>query len=424
MGKKWWIIAAAVIVIAGLIAASFYMRKPEKPLTARPATARVQKGNLAVTVSGTGSIQPAARETITPADKGTVKEIHVQAGDRVKKGDVLISLEGQDLSTQIEAAEINLQKQQLDLSDLQEKLKIATDDSSRENIMLSIKKQLLDIESNKKQIESLKSEEEPEPITAPIDGTLAELSVNVGDDIGPNQAVAEIADYQHLQLVVSIDELDIPQVKIGQEAKISVDALPNQVFSGKVVKIADEGTPSNGVATFDVTLQLAEATGVKAGMSAEASIMLQQKNNVLVLPVEAVHALQNRFFVMLPESNKNGAGNESGEGGSERQSADTGRNGGFGAAGAGNIRPVEVGIHNEDFIEIVSGLREGDTVLLPAVAQTSANNNQQFQGGRPSFGFGGGGGFQRAVNGGGRGPQGGGGRGMNSRNGNGGGGGR
>jgi HlyD family secretion protein len=300
--------------------------------------------------------------------------------------------------------------------------------------------------------------------------------VQPGDSLNPNGELGEIVNFAQLQMVVGIDELDIPKVALDQEAQILVEALPDAAFTGKVVSIADEGTASNGVASFDVTIVLADADNLKVGMSAEASIMTAKKTDALYVPVEAVQSSQGKYYVMVPaatgdapsSATQGGQRNQSGQTGQVGQTGTTGQTGqtgqgtqgqarggiqggqapngnagrfqnmtdeeraalreqfaasrGNGSAGGNTVRgnaargasvtstsrvEVEVGINNEDNIEIVSGLKEGESVVLPTVVSSNSNANPQsgFPGLGGGFtgggGFAGGGGFT-GGNGGGR----------------------
>ncbi|MCD9021798.1 efflux RND transporter periplasmic adaptor subunit [Cohnella silvisoli] len=454
--KKWWIVGLAVVLAAGSWGGYRYFKKDDKQLAASYVTTQVRKGTLEVKISGTGSIQPSARATLKASTVGTALKVNFKQGDTVKKGDVLISYEEEDVSDQVSSKEIDVKKKKLELTDLQTKYKEAADDAARESLMLSIQKQQLDIEMAQQDISSLKTSKSIDPIVAPIDGILSTFDVHAGDSLNPNGELGEIVNFSQLQMVVGVDELDIPKVKLAQESQILVEALPNETFTGKVVAIADEGTTNNGVASFDVTIQLAETKNLKVGMSAEASIMTDKKTDALYVPVEAVQSFQGKYFVMVPSTGTGtsagggtnaaaqaaegnaAASPQSGQGGQAAQgqtgqgtqgqtgqnrnssrfqnmtdeeraamreqfAANRGTGGANASTGTGTNTAatttrvaVEVGINNEDSIEILSGVKEGDAVVLPTVVSSSSKSNAQ-TGGFPGLGGagipGGGGGF-------------------------------
>ncbi|WP_219835640.1 efflux RND transporter periplasmic adaptor subunit [Paenibacillus sp. R14(2021)] len=450
--RKWWLLGIGVLFVAAGVVV--YMRMGSKETAAAPvvATTRVIKGTIDVHVSGTGSLAPVDKETIKSSEQGTVEKVNVKEGDVVKKGDVLLTIEGEDNSDKIKSEELNLQSKLLDLQDTQTKLKTATDDSSIDSLKLNLKKQQLSIDQSRDTIADLQDSGEGGSITAPFDGTVSALAAAAGDSLNPSTELMVIANYNKLQMVVGIDELDIAKVKIGQTATISVEALADKSFTGKVTKIADEGTSSNGVASFDVTVALDKGVGLKSGMSAEASVEIEKKENTLMLPIDAVQSVGNRYIVLLPAAASStgtpaaggnggsrggygaGAGGQSGsggasgaegqqvtqgrgqgqsrdgqggygglggqggtggQGGSGYRNAGSGRTGGSSRFGGGTPQMITVGIHNEDYIEVLSGLTEGQSVVVPTIVPTTTNANQQ-QGG-----FGGGGGFGAAFGGGG-----------------------
>ncbi|MBM7565930.1 efflux RND transporter periplasmic adaptor subunit [Paenibacillus sacheonensis] len=464
--KKWWLLGLGVLIVAAGV--YYYMKQDKKVTPTGPAvqTARVTKGTIEVSVSGTGSLAPINKATVKATSQGTVAKVNVTEGAVVKKGQVLLSIEGEDNSDKIKSSQLNLQSQLLDLQDTQNKMKSAPDESSIDSIKLSLKKLQLQIDQTRADIADLEAAETGETITAPIGGTITTLNVAEGDSLNPSAELMDIADYANLQMVVGIDELDISKVKKGQTSTISVEALADKSYTGKVTKIADEGTASNGVASFDVTIALDKADGLKSGMSAEASIEVEKKENTLMLPIDAVQSLGNRYMVLVPAAaggtgaaGAQGAAGGQGETGSQGASGDKGtvgdkgttgaqgaaggqgagrgqgRAGGFtgsgqsgqggfagrtgtrgGAGGAnsrfGNGTPkiITVGIHNEDYIEVLTGLAEGDQVVLPTVISSASSNQQQK--GFAAGGFGGLGGGATFVGGGGGGGFGGGGGGF------------
>ncbi|RED60238.1 efflux RND transporter periplasmic adaptor subunit [Cohnella lupini] len=471
-----WTSALVIVVAAGTWGGMRIYGKKDTQLTASYITTQVRKGTIEVKISGTGSIQPSGRETLKASSAGTALKVNFKEGDTVKKGDILVTYEQEDNADQIRSKEIDLKKKQLELADLQKKYKEATDDETRESIVLNIQKQQLDIEMAQEDIKSLRTNKSIDPIVAPIGGVLSTFDVQAGDSLNPNGELGEIVNFAQLQMVVGIDELDIPKVAIDQEAQILVEALPDATFTGKVVSIADEGTASNGVASFDVTIVLADADNLKVGMSAEASIMTAKKTDALYVPVEAVQSSQGKYYVMVPAAtgdspssaaqgisrNPSGQTGQAGQVGQSGPTSQTGQgtqgqprggiqggqapngNGGRfqnmteeeraamreqfaasrgngsagGNTGRGNIArgatvtstsrvEVEVGINNEDNIEIVSGLKEGESVVLPTVVSSNSNANAQsgfpgLGGGFTAGGFGGGGGGFTGGNGGGR----------------------
>ena len=408
-----------VLLVGAAVFAYLKLDTKQVASAAVVSTTKVTKGTIEVNVSGTGSLTPTEKVTVKSNDTGTIDKINAAVGDKVKKGDVLATIKGADNTDKIENEKVNLESKILDLEDTQQKFKTLTDDSSIESLKISLKKQQLSIDQSRTTIAELQKEEAGSTITATISGTITAVSAAAGDSVNLSSTIADIANYDSLQIVVGIDELDISQVKLGQAAAVTVEALNNKEYVGKVVDIADEGTPSNGVSTFDVTIALDSSENLKSGMSAEASIQVEKKENVLMLPIDAVQSVGNRYMVLLPtgSSTSTQTGNAAAAGGQTAVSTggasaagqadygtagrtrggNGGGQGGYGgqgsfrsgrgarriwriwriwrprgtrtgtASGVGSRQLITVGVHNEDYIEIVSGLTEGESVVVPTV---------------------------------------------------------
>ncbi len=436
--KKWLLIAASVILIgaAGVGGYKWMSKSSGKAPAAAERTTKVTKGELAVNVSGSGTAEPVDREKLLSSDSGKITEVLVKEGDTVKKGQVLIKFEGQDNSTAISQEELNLQQTQLNLADAQNSFKTQVTSDNLDSLKTNIQKLNLQIQQSRDKIQNLKDEEvPPPPITAPIDGTITTLDAEVGQQVNGATKLVEMTNYKDLQVVIQVDELDINQVAIGQKAEVAFDAVQGATIGGTVSAIADEGSATNGVSTYDVTIHLDQSPKVKAGMTANANIIIEDKKDVLLLPIEAVHQFGKRDVVFLPQANaQNGSSGSAGQQGANGQSSGQQRNGqgngqqrngqsngqgngqqrngqqqaaggqGSGAAGnqqasRGNIKVVQVGSHNANFIEITAGLQEGEEVLLPPLVGTTSQQNARFGGpggfGGIGGGFGGGGNFNR-----------------------------
>ncbi len=330
-------------------------------------------------------------------------------------------------------------------------------------------------------------------VRAAMDGIVTGMGGVVGDSVKAGAALCSILDTTAMTMKVSIDELDIANIKPGQSVTSTVDAVAatlTKPLTGTVTSIAVEGSSSNGVTTYPVTLTLDPDARLKSGMNADASILVTNRENVLMVPIEAVTTINSRSFVYVsgtpsvapstsrgafgfPGGGMGGPDGAAGISGAPGAAASPGASGnaaagstrqrnrnsqagsnsaaGFGAGGAagagtrgaagsrtrgagavsgagiaggGFTRPgaaaatgyyagatlvmVEVGVHNETYMEIVSGLSESDQVVLPALtASTSSGTAASTQ--RSGFsipGMGGGGGAPAGAGGGNfRGPQ-------------------
>ena len=274
------------------------------------ATARV--GTYACAAGGT--LSPQLRQTITAAASGEITNLNVSVGSRVSAGAVLATIGGESAENSLADAALAVQNAQLSLQSAQEALDSYT-------------------------------------ITSPISGTVIEKNLKAGDQLngGDSGAMAVIYDLSQLELQMDVSELDIGQIQPGQTVEITAEALPGQTFTGVVEKVSVNGTTTDGFTTYPVTILLSEYGDLNPGMNVSAHIIVERAENALCVPAEAV--------------NSDGTVLVAGEGAFAED--------GVTIADPSKIesRPVTLGRGNQDFVEITSGLEEGETVLLPIQSQ-------------------------------------------------------
>lgn len=182
-------------------------------------------------------------------------------------------------------------------------------------------------------------------ITAPFGGTITDISNLVNDQVSPNTAAFRIDDLAHLEIIVTVAEFDIPNIKVGMPANITFDALNGQSYTGKVVEVSPVGTTTQGVVNFNVTVELTNPDkNVLPGLTAAVSIITASKQNVLILPNRAIHSSNGQHIVtILSEGNQ-------------------------------VTVPVTLGLTNDTNSEIASGnIHDGDTVVLNATSATTTS---------------------------------------------------
>jgi HlyD family secretion protein len=237
---------------------------------------------------------------------GTITALNIRDGSYVSEKSLIIVLENEDLITELSDAKTNLNNAYEDLADIKDDIGFYT-------------------------------------ITSPIDGIITEIDVNEGDYVREESTLAKIVNNYDLEFNIDVDELDISKIKVGQEVIVTIDALNSTKLNpikGTITEIAVEGTSQNDVTSYPVKISLQGNDEIKIGMNANAEIIIEKKENILVAPVEAINTRKNKSYVTLKD---------------------------------GTQSEVTVGIYNEDKIEIVSGLSEGDVVLLPEIK--IQNNN-------------------------------------------------
>jgi HlyD family secretion protein len=180
-------------------------------------------------------------------------------------------------------------------------------------------------------------------IVAPFDGVITAIAAKV--DQTASGAAISIADLDHLEIEVNMSEVDVNRVEVGQQAEITLDAVSDLTLAGTVTEMAPAGVQSSGVVNYPVTVALTKtADGVKTGMTANLALIVDQRENVLMVPNRAVRTVNKQKVVTL----LNG-----------EQQVQT---------------PVQTGLSNDTMTEITSGVSEGDVVVLNSTTTTSSSS--------------------------------------------------
>ncbi|MBD2868374.1 efflux RND transporter periplasmic adaptor subunit [Paenibacillus arenilitoris] len=338
--KRWAIGVGAVLILAaaGAGAYYYYFAKDAEATSegAAALTAAATRGSIVKQISGTGAVAANTRETVTAGKSGTIAAVNVKVGDQVKAGQILVTFEAaDDYDDQIESIEDNIDRLKEEIEGYQQSYKEATGTENEEAAKQDLQKKMEDAESDiadyEEDLQDIyeKQSEEEKAVTATIDGEVTEMDIEPGDEVQANTTIASIVDYTRLEFVTSVDELDIPSVKVGQAVDITLGAITDRTIGAAVSEIAREGSASNGSSSFEVSILLKDIEGVKAGMSGEAAITIESKEDIVLVPVNAVVAIGNRSFVRVPSA----------EGGTTGAAAGSGAPPGGRRGGAGGTAP-------------------------------------------------------------------------------------
>lgn len=390
--RIWWIgTTVLVLVVLGTV-----VTKATSGSTKIDPTkiANVDQGDLAKSVVATGKVQPITKVEVKSKASGIVKKLLVDASDRVKQGQILAELDKEELQAQVRgdeaqlsAAEANLHASEADverskvdaegvdvptLQRAYERAKTmatqgvvsasALDDAQRNYEMAVNKRELaraqLTINQAKvKQAQaqvtqyraSLSRSAEQlnyATIVAPIDGVILSRDVEVGDAVSSilvlgssATLVMTLGDMKQVYVDGKVDESDIGKVYLGQPARIKVESFKDKSFSGKVTKIAPMGVEKDNVTTFQVRVSIDNSGGeLKALMTANAEIILEEHHNVLIIPENAlIYDKDKKASVEVPDLK--------------------------GKDGKRKVL-VKVGISNGAKTELLSGLKKDDKVVL------------------------------------------------------------
>lgn len=289
------------------------VKNPGGLSNASTATAQV----LTAASANVGTFDYAASKQVYAAMSGEIETLNVREGSLVQDKQVLGSFEAPDIQSQLDNAALNVRSAQLSLSDAEESLRQA-----KENL-------------------------EDYTITSPIDGTVIEKNYKAGDKYDPSTAsgaLAVVYDLSELSFTMNVSELDVSQLAVGQRVTFTSDALEGKTFTGRVDKININGTTSSGTTNYPVTIIVENGEGLYPGMNVSATILVEELGDVLTVPSDAVQR-GNSVYV-------------AGEGAlnAEGQLVDITKL---------ESRAVEIGRTDSEYIEILSGLSEGETVYIP-----------------------------------------------------------
>lgn len=272
------------------------------------------------TVGGIGSSDNGTftynEERVVTADTaGEVASLAVSEGDLVSEGDTLVQLSSDTIDDTIASQSDALRQAELSLENAREALDNYT-------------------------------------ITSPISGTIVEKTYKAGEKTEQGEELCKIYDLSYLTLTLNVDELDISKVEVGQSVTITADAVENQVYEGTVTKVSVAGTTSNGYTNYPVTIQIDETDGLMPGMNVEATIVMNASEDVLAIPQDALARGDMVLVTIDSPSAVNALDAEAPEG--------------------YVYVPVTTGVSNDDYLEVTSGLQEGDTVAyIPSAADSS-----------------------------------------------------
>jgi HlyD family secretion protein len=216
-------------------------------------------------------------------------------------------------------------------------------------------------------------------IVAQEDGIINTLTATDAKEVAVDEVLLSMFTGGATKLDVSIDELDISKVSVGQSVSIAMDAITDKTYEGEVAAISQVGTTSNGVTTYPVTVNVKDDGGLKIGMSATATITIEKHTGVLLLPISALQTSQGKQYVWkytgkLPEDSSEDPGTRT---------------------------EVQVGLSSDDYVEVTSGLTADDQVVVVRTRSSSTNGNNR-QGGFEMFGGGGPQGMPGGMQGGGQ----------------------
>lgn len=296
MSRKTLIIAVAVVV-AGGVGAYFALGRGKTDV--RYQEHIVKKGNIALTILSTGTVQPENRLEIKPPIAGRVEKVLVDEGQKVRKGQILAWMSSSERAALLDAARAQGEDEVKRWSDLYR----------------------------------------PTPVIAPLNGTIILRNVESGQTFASTDSILSMSD--RLTVKAQVDETDIAQIQLKQRAEIVLDAYSSQKIPAKVDKVSFDAKTVNNVTTYAIDV-LPETTPefMRSGMTANVTFLVANKEDVLTVPSQALKIQDGNTVVLVKDGSKM------------------------------IERIIEPGATDGRQTEVVSGLIEGDVVMIP---QMSAN---------------------------------------------------
>lgn len=335
MDKKKWI--AGAVILALLAGGGYWYTSSQEAKQAQVQqikTVAVERGDVLTEVSATGALSAVHSIDISSKVTGRITEMRVEENQPVKAGEVLAVLDSRSLRQTLEQLRV--------------KMDVARANYDRAASLVEIggfSQQQLDTafenyEVARTNYESKLADLSDYTITTPISGIVIgkplEEGQTVVQGISAAQIMMTIADLSEMQIEANVDETDIGKVKVGQNVSFTIDTYSGKTFTGKVTKISNQSTTTNNVIYYTVYVAVdATEYDLKPDMTARLVIHTNERKGVLYLPNEAIKTVNGQATVTVLENGKQ------------------------------STRNITTGLSGETATEIVSGVDEGDRIVLP-----------------------------------------------------------
>lgn len=379
--------------------------------TAGSQTFTVKRGDIKVDITASGNLISSREVNLTFGSSGTVEEVLVGIGDYVEESQVLATIDTLGLERSLSQAQINVKQAQLNL---ERALEPKTSSSGTEILSapdpLDIEIKELQLKNAKQSLKEAEEKLANATLTAPFAGLVAAVNIIVGDQVGENTVVIRLIDPTQFEVEVLVNEMEIYQVSVGAPATLTVAAIPTIAFPARVTHISPVATVQSNVVNYKVKVQISSletSTGeqtqatppasageiperlkqaiesgqitreqveemmsrrqqggqqrqtsatlpkdfhLKEGLTVTASIWLDERNNVLLVPTKAITSQGGTSYVQVLSS-----------------------------SGVTEARAIQTGISDWQYTEVTSGLNEGEQVIVPQGSTTTTSTTQQQQ---------------------------------------------
>lgn len=299
MKKNKIIMASAIVIIAAGI--FFFWPKGDLNLKQEYETTKVEKDTIKSIVTATGSIEPVTSVDVGTQVSGIISKIYVDYNSVVKKGQVIAELDKTNLISELNSAQANLTSSKSDYQyqkanyerykNLYDKGLVSRNDY--EVARLSFQKAAEDVKTKEENVKKAQTNLGYAIITSPIDGIVLGKDVEEGQTVASSYSTPTLftiaQDLTDMQVVADIDEADIGNIKDGQKVSFTVDAFPDDTFSGVVTQVRQEAVTESNVVTYEVVISAPNKDlKLKPGLTANVSITTIERPNVVSVKSKAL----------------------------------------------------------------------------------------------------------------------------------------
>jgi macrolide-specific efflux system membrane fusion protein len=354
MKRKWYIVIGVILLLAvvAFVGNSVLRGKSERASTAE--TAFVARRDVGASVLATGIIKPMVGAEVKVGSRisGVVKRLRSNIGDFVKVGQLIAELDDAELQARLNQnaaalakaradyayAKINVERQRsLLIQNFVSQQQVDLAENAYEAAAAQLKQAEANLEFAKVQVSYTK-------IYSPTSGVIASVSTQEGETVSASLAAptfVSIIDLRRLEVQVYVDETDIGKIRVGQQVSFTVDTYPDTDFKGTVTAIYPKAVIQDNVVNYIVTVEINDSQGkiLRPEMTTNMTIYLETRKNVLAVPTSAIIRERGERYVTVIEGDKK------------------------------TQRKVKAGWKDNGFTEIISGLKEGEQILVPLTNQ-------------------------------------------------------
>jgi HlyD family secretion protein len=333
-------------------------RGPRPPVTVELAS--VTRREMIDTIMVVGNLVGAATVDAVPRGQGRLEAVYVKLGDPVRRGQAIAKIEDREIVEQIKQAEATFNVSQATIRQRHADLKLAQNNMERSKSLFErdlLPRQTFDdtdaryqaamaqlelaeaqMAQARARLDELKINLSNTVITSPVDGFIGKRTLDPGASVGVNTSFISVVDIRTVRLVINVVEKDLRRIHQGVAADVEVDAYPGEHFAGRVARLAPILDPATRTAQVEIEIANPQFR-LKPGMYARVRFTVEKHENALVVPTLSVVDLQGKLGVWVP-----GEGDQP------------------------SFQPVTIGIEQQEFTELTSGVTEGQKIISTGAA--------------------------------------------------------